>query len=344
MKIAVSLIFVTIFGGFNSAIASVHYDSLHQLENILQSGVGNQSLVVDSHPDEHAFLVKVVKLLPVLKTINHNQSEVIRVRLAQHIADQKKLYHNEKYPIDANLGLTGQLPPISATSYVVYDPLTDRILASKNPYEVRSIASISKLFTAMVALDEFRPDQNFIMTSPAKTVGSASDIKVGELFNLSEAISYLLNQSANDVANQLVLTHDALYFDSKFTDKMTSKAVSMGLYNTSFNNPSGLLPQNKSSAIELAKLIKYMQADYPELLSLGRQVVINRRGNNLVTTNPIRSIPNWLGGKNGYISASGRTLTSLFQVGNKQVIISLLNTPTDQSLQSDTALLLNLVR
>ena len=340
MKILVKLAICSllIFSIPNSILAAINKTQFANLENTLQSGIGTELVVPENYPSELSLVAKLTKFYPVLDAINHNQAEVIRMKLSKYLSSLGKGSTINA----ASLQLVNAAPTTSATSYVIYDPNFKQVLAQKNAHEVRSIASISKLFTAIVALESFPPDQQFVMSTASKTVGSSSNIAVGQTFNLSEAIAYLLNQSANDVANQLMLTHDQMFPGASFINKMNNKAAYIGLYNTSFNNPSGLLPQNKSTAVELAKLIDYMQEDYPELLSLGRQVNILRRGKILTSTNPIRNIEGWMGGKNGYISISGRTLAALFKLpSGNEVVISILNSPSDQSLISDTQTLLN---
>ena len=123
---------------------------------------------------------------------------------------------------------------------------------------------------------------------------------------------------------------------------MNQKARDIGLIKTSFSGPSGLENDNVSTAYELALTIDYMRDNYPELLALGRQRYVSYDGQALESTNPIRTQPGWLGGKNGYISKSGRTTASLFQVGDSEVIIVHLGSVYDDEGR-DNATLLRLV-
>jgi D-alanyl-D-alanine carboxypeptidase len=230
---------------------------------------------------------------------------------------------------------------LTAKAFVIYDPVDKTVLLQKNMNQVRSIASISKLFTAMVALDALPFDQKFILSSSAKTLGSASGMSIGTRFDLSTAITYLLIRSSNDIANQIALTHDALYgyAGKTFASKMTNKARVIGLNNTAFSGPSGLENDNVSTAYELALTIDYMRENYPELLSLARQRYVERGGKSLESSNPVRSQSGWLGGKNGYITKSGRTTASLFTVNDKEVIVVHLGSVIDDDGHDNQALL-----
>ena len=322
--------------------ASRSFEEIHQLENILQSEIGMDQINVDAYMAHNQFPAKVIKLFPVIRAINSDQADMLRLRLAEYLGDRKLQARDdsELTPVSLKSGV-GALPPMTAQAFVIYDPVTDRVLLQDQMGAVRSIASISKLFTAMVALDSFPDNQNLIMSAKSKTYGSSSGIAVGQEISLSHALTYLLTRSSNDVANQIMNTHDALYGyqGQTFVQKMNQKAAEIGLVNTSFAGPSGLEAANVSTAFELARTIDYMRAQYPELLSLGRQPFVKRGNVELESSNPVHLQSGWLGGKNGYISKSGRTTASLFSVGDKEVIIVYLGSVLNDEGRDNQTLL-----
>ena len=336
-----TLVAVLLICGVSTTLAAPRaYEEIHELENVLQSEQGFDQIQVDDYLDRNQFAAKVVRLFPTIKAINSIQAEVLRLRLAEYLGDQKKLMwpDTDRLAVKLKAGV-GELPSMTAKAFLIYDPVFDQVILQDNMNEVRSIASISKLFSAMVAADSFADDQSFIMSANAKTVGSSSDLPVGFTLSLSDALTYLLIRSSNDVANQVKLTHDQLYPSTPFVQKMNQKAREIGLVSTRFSGPSGLENDNVSTAYELAMTIDYMRTNYPELLSLGRQPILNRGSVKLESSSPIRLQSGWLGGKNGYISRSGRTTASLFSVDDKEVIIVHLGSVLNDDGRDNAALL-----
>ena len=124
-------------------------------------------------------------------------------------------------------------------SYIVYDGLTNNVLEGNNIHGQRSVASISKIMTAIVAieygyLDEYLTIGDWIN----KVDGSSVYLYVGEVISVRELLYGLMLRSGNDCAMSL-----AMYVSgnvSTFVDRMNVKAKELGMYNSLFRNPSGL--------------------------------------------------------------------------------------------------------
>src|SRR5690606_10349115 len=98
-------------------------------------------------------LVRLTTLVPVLDQLDPMVTDVLRLFLAKQIADQNKPdLQNYKWSAPTQ---TGFLPKVTATSYLVYDLDNDSVVMAKNHTLARPIASITKLFTSMVAYDQF---------------------------------------------------------------------------------------------------------------------------------------------------------------------------------------------
>ncbi len=314
-----------------------------QLENQLYSNIAvgsSSNLELDGGLKT---IVKFMKFIPLIESSDPELSDQFRLGLGDYLS-------NFDVPINiAAMQTYGPnpyrlVPGITAKSYLVYDIENDVIVLSKDANSKRSIASISKLFTAMVARDKFLPSQNLVMSQAAKTVGSASYLSVGESFSLFDALSYLLIRSSNDVANQIKLFFDQQNYNGGFIALMNQKALEIGLAQTSFSDPSGLSQQNQSSALDLTKTLLYMRQEYPELLALSRQPIVSRDGRVLESSNPIHQYSDiWLGGKNGYISASGRTLASVVEYNGREYIVVTMNSIYDDNA-ADTLNLLSAIR
>ncbi|MBU1152000.1 D-alanyl-D-alanine carboxypeptidase [Patescibacteria group bacterium] len=149
-------------------------------------------------------------------------------------------------------------PIVDAGSAMVIDLKSGSILLEKSIHQRRKIASITKLMTALIILEENNFDEIVtVSNNSAATGGSTMYLRKGEEIELINLLNGLIINSANDAAVALA-EHNAGDVNT-FTEKMNKKALSLGLVNTHFANPSGLdHNENYSSAYDLAKLSRYV--------------------------------------------------------------------------------------
>jgi D-alanyl-D-alanine endopeptidase (penicillin-binding protein 7) len=206
------------------------------------------------------------------------------------------------------------------------------VLFAKNPDEVRSIASISKLMTAMAVLD-MNPDlaQTAVVSKEDAYRSSRSKMRVGYKLSLSDLLYTSLMASDNRATRTLART---IFGDlDKCVAAMNAKAKELGLVNTHFVEPTGLDPQNVSTASEVAKIIYYARkfaligritsiSNYQiRILNRNRAIKKSIANTNLLTHSPY----NVLAGKTGYISASQYCVVSLLQnrEGERLTVVAL---------------------
>jgi len=151
-------------------------------------------------------------------------------------------------------------PIINAKSSTAMDNQTGVILYEKNSHERRQIASITKLMTAIVVIEDLKEDEmsSVVTVSQLANIegGSQMFLRTGEQITVENLLYGLLINSANDAAVTLA-EHNAGSVE-KFVEKMNKKAISLGLTETHFQNPVGLdNSQNYSSAYDIAKLARY---------------------------------------------------------------------------------------
>ena len=127
----------------------------------------------------------------------------------------------------------------NASSILVIDASTARVIHEHNSNSIRPIASITKLMTAMVSLELYSPD-DYVM------IGKKQKISVKEL------LTRLLIRSDNNAAELLAKHHPQ--GRNAFLTAMNDKAKSLNLQATVFNDPSGLRSDNISTAAEVAAL------------------------------------------------------------------------------------------
>jgi serine-type D-Ala-D-Ala carboxypeptidase (penicillin-binding protein 5/6) len=149
-------------------------------------------------------------------------------------------------------------PIVSASGSIGIDLQTGAILFEKNPHERLPIASITKLMTVLITLEENDLEETITVSGNASAVGgSTMYLRTGEEISVKAVLLGALINSANDAAISLA-EHNAGSVDA-FVEKMNKKALSLGLINTHFANPMGLDNSgNYSSAYDIAKLSKYI--------------------------------------------------------------------------------------
>ena len=237
-------------------------------------------------------------------------------------------------------------PDVSAAdAAIVVDGRDGETMFAKRAERRHSIASATKLMTALLALERARPQEVF--TAPAYDalpVESKIDLAAGERMRVQDLLEALLLESANDAA--VALAHGISGSREAFVADMNARAAELGLENTSYANPIGLdHPQNYSTAADLAALtVELMRrprfariVDMPaaELESGARPRVVDNR-NGLIAEHP------WVSGvKTGYTLDAGYVLVGAATgKGGAKVVSVVLGEPSEPARDEDTLELL----
>ena len=231
-----------------------------------------------------------------------------------------------RYKLDEN---GEQVPDIRAAAAIVFNPVTGQVLWQENAQDKRSIASITKVMTTVVFLED-NPDLSEIVTVQRPDVYAASTtyLKAGDRLSLDDVLHLTLIASDNAAARVLArVSHGGT---ASFIERMNEKAVELGLESTSFTDPSGLNPANISSAYDLSRLISFAAADEriaPVMRTPTYTVVTNRRTINIHSTNRLLlgGDVDVMGGKTGFISKAGYCLATLLRLpqGNQVAVVVL---------------------
>ena len=146
-------------------------------------------------------------------------------------------------------------PPVSARAFLVVNPATGEVLAQKRAWARVPIASITKLMTALVALDHAQWNDVVRVRADAAAVGESTvNLHVGERITVGELVKAALIQSANDAADALA-DHVGRGDDDAFVALMNAKAGQLGLARTHFVRPDGLdASGHYSSALDVTRL------------------------------------------------------------------------------------------
>jgi len=254
------------------------------------------------------------------------RARVARAR-ATLAARQLKEAQQPQFKLDA---LGSLVPDIRAAAGIIYDPLSGEVLWESNSQNVRSIASITKAMTATVFLEN-TPDltREVVIERPDVFRASTTYLHAGDHITTGNLLHLLLIASDNAAARALARVSPQ--GTAGFIERMNQKAEELGLDHTYYEDPSGLLAANVSSAYDMARLISYVAKD-ERISSIMKKptyaVPMGRREINIRSTNQLVRVGDVdvLGGKTGFISKAGYCLATLLQLpqGGPQIAVVVL--------------------
>ncbi len=228
----------------------------------------------------------------------------------------------------------------TAKSALVFDEGTGTVLFAKNPQEKISLASLTKLMTVLVFLDK-NPgwDKTIRLTKADDREGgivyarSPEEVTAKDLFNMA------LVGSVNNAA--IALARSTGLEQKDFVTEMNKKAEELGLKNTNFVDPTGLLPENQGTARDVARLIAAaLEREEVRAATLQKRYVFNPV--NSEKTYYVKSTDellwsflnddpyNFIGGKTGYIEESGYNLAVEVVRGGHKIVAIVLGSATTE--------------
>lgn len=218
----------------------------------------------------------------------------------------------------------------SSKSSIVMDLNSGRVLYENDANHQRLIASITKIMTAILAIENGDLDKKVIVGEEVLSMyGTNIYVEVGEKMTMRDLIYGLLLRSGNDAA--VVIAKEIGGTEAKFVQMMNSKAREIGMKNTVFKNPHGLdeVTENYSTAYDMALLSKYAFSNkiYRKIVTTKKYEVSTGKKTYL-WYNRNRLLDNYkycTGGKNGYTPSAGKTLVSTASKGNLNLTIVSLN-------------------
>jgi len=224
---------------------------------------------------------------------------------------------------------------LRSSSVLVQDAETGEIVFGKNAEAVVPIASITKLMTAMVILDRgLDLDEQIVLDKEDNVAmkGSRSRLRTGLALSRGELLLLALMSSENRAAAALGRSYPGGM--EAFVDAMNAKAQVLDMTESRFVEPTGLSPANVSTAGDLAKMVRAAH-EYPlirEYSTKDRATVRASTGRrsqplNYGNTNGLVRSSHWEIelSKTGYISEAGRCLVMHVRLGQKDLIVVLLD-------------------
>lgn len=224
---------------------------------------------------------------------------------------------------------------VTAWGYCMIDGHTGRVLYEKNADIPHEIASITKILTAICALEHSEPSEIVTVSQNASgTEGSSCWLEVGEQLTMEEMLYGLLLASGNDAA--VAIAEHISGNMSDFVLLMNETAQRLGAHQSQFKNPHGLDEEGHySSCFDMAIITKYAMT-FP----LFRTIVATQRKNipwqdkqwdrTLNNHNKFLSMyPNVIGVKTGYTDKAGRTLVTAVEKDDIFLILVTIAAPDD---------------
>ncbi|WP_053076847.1 serine hydrolase [Caenimonas sp. SL110] len=230
---------------------------------------------------------------------------------------------------------------LGSSAALVLDANTRQVLYGKNPDAVLPMASITKLMTAMVALEAQLPLDTPITIAEEdvdKILSSRSRLRVGTVITRGEALRLALMSSENRASHAIARTSPAGM--EAFIAAMNRKARQLGMTNTTFVDPTGLSNKNQSSARDLATmvlaasahpLIREYSTTREHQTAMGNRVLLYRN------SDPLVKDPTWdiTLQKTGYIIEAGHCVVLRTRLDGQDVVMVLLDSASNGRRSAD---------
>ncbi len=229
---------------------------------------------------------------------------------------------------------TNALSSISADSFVLICADTKEVILSKNAAKQRTIASTTKILTAVVAIESGRLHETVTVGDEITGVdGTSLGLEIGDTIDLYSLVLATLLSSGNDGANAIAAFVGGTI--ENFAVMMNEKAQEIGMKDSSFVTPSGLDADNHySTAADMAYLACYAMSlpVFCEMVNMKSARIEFENGKTLYLNNHNKLLSMYdgcIGVKTGFTKSSGRCLVSAVEKGDSLLVAVTLNAPDD---------------
>jgi len=222
-----------------------------------------------------------------------------------------------------------EIPDVTAEAYLAADLRNNFVFLEKNSSKKMSIASLTKLMTAVISTEYINLDQKVVIDYSMKATTSLPRLKTGQEISAYNLLFPLLEESSNEAAVALSFFLGRV----RFVELMNLKSGSLGMANTHFSDSSGAHEDNISTAADLFALSKYLYNNRSFILKLSAgELEWSAYGastfQDLKNLNVFDGDPDFVGGKVGMSTAAKQTILSIFDLnlrsGERPVTIVVL--------------------
>ena len=237
-----------------------------------------------------------------------------------------------------------RLAGLSAEAWMLVDDYTGFIISEKNADEPRPMASITKMMTCLLALENGQMGDTIEITQDVY-IAKDSRVKLGDKYTMRNLIDEMMLVSDNDAAYALAkhLGGDTL----RFYDMMNEKAAYLGMTNTHFANPNGVPNLNNySTASDLVRLSRYSMRDslFAAIVGTAEKDIHLLDGRHMPCRNTnalLTTYEGCLGIKTGFTRQAGNCLASAATRNGVTLYLVLLNSRSMSSRFKESAILLD---
>jgi len=278
-------------------------------------------------------------LMPTFIVSGSDYGQIIKYKDSQYFTEQLLQFENLQ---------------ISASSAVVMDVQSDSFILEKNSEQVWPIASISKLMSVLVLLEDLKIDldDTYVLKASDRRNGGRDYLFQGDEVANKDLLALALISSDNTAV--IALISSAGLSEDEFVELMNTKAKSLGFKNTVFYDATGLNSANVSTAKEVSfllkkalnnKIISDLVKNYSYSITTVQGRVKNIKSTNelLDYFNNNQSDVKIIGGKTGFNDSSGYCLGTEFSFREKKYISVVLNASSLNNRFNDTIKLVDKV-
>ncbi len=241
----------------------------------------------------------------------------------------------ESQEIDSQANLPPKIDAQSALSVESDLYGQEKIIFEKDSKKILPIASITKLMTAMIVLDNCDLSAEVVISESADAVAAQKqDIKLGDKLSAEKLLQIMIVGSSNKAAQ--ALSELAEEQGSNFIFMMNQKAQEIGMQNTIFADPTGLSSENVSTAEDLVKMASYILKNYSKIadISKSKELEIEGFGKIENTDQMLGEISEAVCSKTGYtLEARGCLLLVINNVKNNNYLINVILGADDRFLE-----------
>lgn len=222
-------------------------------------------------------------------------------------------------------------PDLSAKNALSYDLSTEKMLFTKSPNQRVPFASLTKIMTAIIALEHPKYDDKYIVSSGDLVGEDSMGLTDGEIISLKDLLYGLILHSGNDAAETIASNFDG--GRTEFIKAMNEKAMALGLTDTHFTNPTGLEGDGNqyTTAYDLLVITRFALANFPVFEEVAStfdytipQTPTHKEFYLENETNLLTSYPGVKGVKTGYTPEAGLCLVTYLEYRDHKILAVIL--------------------
>ena len=241
---------------------------------------------------------------------------------------------------------------IKAESAVVWDKNLNTVIYNKNGNRTLAVASVTKVLTAIVAMEKLQPEDVITITQSDLKIEGESGLIAGEQWDRDELVVFMLITSSNDAA-EAIAREVSIREEKEFSLVMNEVGKDIGLKDSKWVNATGLdvidgqVASNYSTANEIIILLDHLLTQYPDIAYAAGETTTtfttNMKQHQARSTNQIGlDLPHTLSAKTGFTYVAGGNLAVITDVGLSRPIFIVVLNSTYEDRFSDVERLYNL--